>query len=550
MRWLRNTLLSAAIGCFAATASAQAPMGSTKSTPGVTLGTPRPIGAFRPASTSDGLTPRVVRAARPLQEEPWSLFWPSRTGGYLPEAEELPTRPAVEPRYPIDAPKRPPAAEPRYPMKVDGKNPTSDGGTNSMLQVTQELFTFKPKKAEVATPSTLPSSSPAQSPSQAPALDLNQNNTLVFGPLWTNRFYVRGEALLWTARGFRVPPLVTTASPADPELTRGALGFGSTTVLLGDTRLAGGFRPGARVTAGWNCDPCGVWSVEGSFFFLSRRDTDSNFTSDQSPVLARPFFNVNTGMQDRNLATTPLNGVFASTGSIRVDASSELWGAELNARRLLCFGDCFGDCFRVTGIVGFRYLDLQDRLSVVEDVNVITSPPPFAPGLRGTITDEFATSNRFYGGQVGIDSEWRRGKWTVEGRAKVALGATCQTVDIDGRQRLVFPGGNVQNFSGGLFALSSNIGHHRQTRFAVVPEVGFKVGYDLTSNVRVFAGYDFLYWSSVLRAGEQTDPGLDANLIPNSGAPFPPANQVRPRVPFQTSGYWAHGASVGFEIRY
>ena len=43
---------------------------------------------------------------------------------------------------------------------------------------------------------------------------------------------------------------------------------------------------------------------------------------------------------------------------------------------------------------------------------------------------------------------------------------------------------------------------------------------------------------------------LDANLIPNSGAPFPAANQVRPRVPFRSSNYWALGLNAGFEIRY
>jgi len=38
--------------------------------------------------------------------------------------------------------------------------------------------------------------------------------------------------------------------------------------------------------------------------------------------------------------------------------------------------------------------------------------------------------------------------------------------------------------------------------------------------------------------------------VPNSGGPFPPASQVRPRVPFQTSSFWAQGVNAGVLIRY
>jgi len=80
--------------------------------------------------------------------------------------------------------------------------------------------------------------------------------------------------------------------------------------------------------------------------------------------------------------------------------------------------------------------------------------------------------------------------------------------------------------------------------------VGLKVGYDLNDNVRIFAGYDFLYWSSVVRPGDQIDQTLDANRVPNAGGPFPAVNEVRPRVPFTTSSYWAHGFTGGLEFRY
>jgi hypothetical protein len=53
-----------------------------------------------------------------------------------------------------------------------------------------------------------------------------------------------------------------------------------------------------------------------------------------------------------------------------------------------------------------------------------------------------------------------------------------------------------------------------------------------------------------VRPGDQIDQVLDLNQVPNSGRPFPPANQVRPVVPFQVSSYWAQGVNAGVLFRY
>ena len=46
-------------------------------------------------------------------------------------------------------------------------------------------------------------------------------------------------------------------------------------------------------------------------------------------------------------------------------------------------------------------------------------------------------------------------------------------------------------------------------RFAVLPEFGFDVGYQLTSRWRSFIGYNFLYISDVARPGNQIDGGVN-----------------------------------------
>jgi hypothetical protein len=58
----------------------------------------------------------------------------------------------------------------------------------------------------------------------------------------------------------------------------------------------------------------------------------------------------------------------------------------------------------------------------------------------------------------------------------------------------------------------------------VVPEVGVKVGYQVTPHLRAQVGYDFLYWSDVVRPGSQIDPLINTNLIP----PATPGGPGRP----------------------
>src|SRR5262249_48023859 len=130
-------------------------------------------------------------------------------------------------------------------------------------------------------------------------------------------------------------------------------------------------------------------------------------------------------------------------------------------------------------------------------------------------TDTLATRNHFYGAQVGIAGQKQWGNLTLDGVLKVALGATHEEVNIQGVQ--LFPPGtpNVDTRTGGLFALSSNIGNFSRDRFAVVPEIGVTLGWYLTENVQLTVGYNFLYWSSVVRPGEQIDRNLDVNRIPN-----------------------------------
>jgi hypothetical protein len=365
-----------------------------------------------------------------------------------------------------------------------------------------------------------------------------------------HKFYASAEYLLWQIRDSNFPVLLTTSPPP----STGILGQRGTVVLFGGNEVDNEERSGGRFTAGYWLDDCETQAIEGSFFFLGERAIRVTGNSNTLPVLARPFFNAATGMETSELAAFP--GV--NKGTVTIVAPSELWGAEANYRQNLCCG-CW---YRLDALVGFRFVELEESLHITENV-IFTTPFPaqtgtvFPVGTNAIVSDRFGTRNEFYGGQVGLNARLNRGPWSLDLFTKVALGDVRESVTIGGNQLLTAPGGSPQQaFNGGLLALSSNSGHFVRNRFAVVPEAGVTVGYQVTDSLRVFAGYNFLLISNVVRPADQIDRVLDAHLIPNfntlnkSQAPGPPVSPPRPMFEFHETTFWAQGLTCGMEFRY
>jgi len=361
------------------------------------------------------------------------------------------------------------------------------------------------------------------------------------------RFYASAEYLLWWTRPANLPPLVTTGTTA----SQGILGQPGTAVLFGGSAVDFGGQSGGRFTAGYwlNCDE--TVAVQGSLFFLGQQSVGFNVNSNLFPVLARPFFEINPGPQMgefRQLTAFP--NLF--TGALSASTATRLWGAEVDARCKGCCGT-YCDCtYRIDWLAGVRYLELNDTLHVDEAIQFSPGVLPSLPsGGTGFVFDSFGTRNQFYGAQVGTDIQLRHERWSLNIKAKVAVGDTRETVNINGGQLLVNPGVGTTSFQGGLLALPSNIGHFTRDEFGVVPEIGIQVGYNFTDHFRAFVGYNFLYWSDVLRAGDQVDRNIDVTQIPNFNAPGAvPVGQTRPAVLFRETSFWAQGLTVGVEWQY
>ena len=108
------------------------------------------------------------------------------------------------------------------------------------------------------------------------------------------------------------------------------------------------------------------------------------------------------------------------------------------------------------------------------------------------------------------------------------------------------------SFSGGYFAQPTNIGSRTRTVFAVVPEVGINVGYQITPWASVFAGYTFVYTNNVVRATQQVNGSINPTGRPafTGNPPSPLTGPAQPSFKFNSSDFWAQGITVGLACRF
>lgn len=382
---------------------------------------------------------------------------------------------------------------------------------------------------------------------QKPKVDLRDYHS---GPpecMWIDADYL----LWWTKSG----PLPVTLASTSPGASLGVLGNPGTTVLIGNTSFDYGTQSGLNLNGGVWLDECHTVAWESGLFFLGRGSSGASTNSDGAgnPLIARPFFNTQTNAQASDLVAFP--NFF--TGGVAVTTSSQFWGMETNLVRNICYSPCF----RADVIFGFRYLALEEGMNVYHDSNVIPGSPASlfinnvqSPAGTGSlvVTDRFGTVNRFYGGQLGMRTQQRRGNWILDLTGKVGLGPNHETVNILGQTMASFPGTGTTT-SGGVLALpGANYARGNATTdyFAVVPEIKCQIGYQITQALSAHVGYDFLYISGVARPGNHIDTNINPRLIPSSPAFGTTSGPINPNLSIRQEDFWAQGINFGLSVKY
>jgi hypothetical protein len=346
----------------------------------------------------------------------------------------------------------------------------------------------------------------------------------------------------------------------------------STAIRTFSTRPSGG-----RVTVTYWLDDYGRYALEGDYFGFGQ--VESHFVDGGDgtfPIVGRPFFDILNGIDSVQLVSFP-----GLQGTVTVDADSTFQSAGVRLRRNLCCtsggntdcGDAVtcgsGVCgplgcgagvggeapclqiFRrgtrhVDVSYGARWAQLDEGLNIREDLEVIAPSPPADIGTTFLVNDNFSTSNDFIGGEIGFLYDWQYKRFSIEFLSRLAIGRTRQRVAINGFTVNTPPGGPAETGVGGLLTQSSNIGDYERNELSVLPQLGFTAGYNVTDRLKLVGGYTFVYWSRVVRPGDQIDLDVNTELLPFNPTPGD-GLPARPQFTFRDTDFWAHGVSAGIE---
>lgn len=335
--------------------------------------------------------------------------------------------------------------------------------------------------------------------------------------------WLRAEYLqLFMADAPYAGPWVTTSRAAD----QGRLGAPSTTALFGGHGQALGAFSGIRLTGGSWFNNQRTYGAEISAFVLPTKTHDVFITGDGAPgtVLALPFTLQTNGQATPS--SVVLGQQASATNGVQIRTSTELWGVEANGLRMVCqAADAPRDLSLLAGV---RFLQLGERFAM--------SSESTATGSLVNRSDSVHTQASFFGVQIGGRGVRRWGRLSLLGVAKIGFGAASNLVTMSGQYngfRFGSPNPDVS---------PANIQRNYLYDFSVIPELQARLSYDVRPGWRLSAGYDFLYWTRVLRPGNQLDTSLDsASSTAALTAPFSTSPVDR------HSNFWLQGWNIAIE---
>ncbi len=347
-------------------------------------------------------------------------------------------------------------------------------------------------------------------------------------------------------------PFVTTSAP----LAGGVLGNTSTYVLYAQGDLGLSSLNGARISGGFWTDEARRYGYYMSGFFTEFKSRTFETSSDASgqPLLARPFVNAATGNPDVLLVSFPTY----LSGNVRVSNGTQVYGIE-GGPMVNLYRSCPEDMclWNLNLVTGFRYLDIREELHIDQSSTLVgNSTAAFDGKLYGAgavigLSDRFDTYNRFYGGQLGLNTEVRLNNWFLNATGKVAIGVVNQRMDISGTSTLQSPGSpNFSVIQAGLYANSTNNGRYSQDKFGVVPEVGVNLGYSFRSWLTASVGYNFLYLNSVVRPSEQYSTTINPSVVPLSAGYGANNGVVTPNPAGNTTDFFFQSINFTIAVRY
>lgn len=490
-----------------------------------------------------GVNREARLGGRNVRETSMGKWWTgvALLGGWLAASAAADAQPSPAPGSPpappaADAP--PTAASPTPP---GGYLPPPQGNFSVHAPVLPPGVVPPPPGAACPVPATPPPPPEAGPSAFSDAPEASPPNAFTeacdHGP--TPLFHVDLQYLAWWTRHQDLPVLVTSGSFSDA--VPGALGQPTTqNVVSGE--IDDTFHSGVQLMLRWDLGGDHDWVAEVGGFTLGHRESSTTVGSDGGPntlVLVRPFFNANTGTQDADPIAVPN----VMSGRITIQQPQDFYGADLTIHSNYWWRDGMASAAYI--VTGVRFLELDERLLIGESLQDL--PGLGAAGNSYALDERFSTFNRFYGGVIGLEYVWNVGPLFLKAQGRVGLGYNQESLGIAGSTQITDATGNVTTGANrALLVQPSNAGTYNHNVFAAEPEVHLTAAYDVTQNIRIGAGYDFMYLTNVLRPGQQVDPTINIQAL----QPFDQVGPARPGVFLNQSTFWAQGVNFTLEFSY
>ena len=344
------------------------------------------------------------------------------------------------------------------------------------------------------------------------------------------------EYLYWWNTNRTVPALATTSVTGTPSNEAGVIGQSGTSVLFGGDY---GEDPesGLRGTLGFWFNSHQTFGIYARGFQLGGEDINFHAASNGDTILARPFFNIETGLEDSLVVAYP----GASRGTIDILTENEVTGFEVLLRSMLYYGECN----RIDFVGGYHHTEISDSVQA-EHLLISESTSGTVPiGTRIATADTFRAKNEFDGGSIGLLSQGYDGRFTWNLLTKMSFGNTRERVSISGTSTTTVPNGGSATFNQGLLALDTNSGVYERDEFTIVPEIDISLSYAVFKSVEFSVGYSAIYWSHAVLAGEAIDRVINPTQINGSLI-----GQPRPTYTWNDDSFWVQGLTFGVNGRF
>jgi hypothetical protein len=341
------------------------------------------------------------------------------------------------------------------------------------------------------------------------------------------------------------------ATPALPDMLDISTAAGTIgSQVYNQQRVTYGNGNAVRLTLGGWIDADEKYGVELSGFYTPKESETDSFTgSPGGSLLAAPLVDFATGtLHNAQLGGTTSTGV---QGVATFKSTTESYSGEGNLLvHLADFSYHKQLDVDVSGLGGFRYFGLSDEFQEGLSRQIVGPNP----GGRANFStnDDYQAQNNFYGANFGTHVRANYNGFFAELTPKLGLGLTDEAVDVSGSASTSVNGGAPGPVNpGGFLAIGNKLGTRSTDKFAVLPEVTLKLGYDIKNRVEFFVGYDLLYLSEVARANGQVPSQVDAATSPIEalgGVPGAVDNSPAPTV--SSTSFFEQGVTAGVTAKF